>query len=112
MTSGTLGWNTRPRTMPMRSAAIPIMYVRSSASLGPNLLGEVDVSDRTGGQRQAVAGAHVHHDAVAGLEQPEALQTGTAVEDILHRVRRPDRLNDVRAADRLIVDQDAAACLA
>src|SRR5882762_1068112 len=108
MTSGTLGWNTRPTTIPMTSAAIPIICVRS---LRPNLLGEVDISNRTGRQRQAVACADVDPDAVAGLQQPESLQAGAAVEHIPLRVRRSDPENHIWAADRLIVDQDAAARL-
>src|SRR5262245_54826157 len=92
----------------MTSAAIPIICVRS---LRPNLLGEVDISNRTGGQRQAVAGADIDPDAVADLQQPESLQAGAAVEHVLHGVRWSDGENDVWAADRLIVDQDAATRL-
>src|SRR5882757_1317115 len=94
--------------MPMTSAAIPIICVRS---LRPNLLGEGDISNRAGRQRQAVACADAEPDAVAGLQQPESLQTCAAVENLLHSVRRSDRENDVWAADRLIVDQDAASRL-
>src|ERR1700694_2234448 len=108
MASGTPGWNTRPNTMPMTSAAIPIIDVRS---LGPNPLGEVDISNRTGGQGQAFAGADAHSHPVRGLQQPQALQAGTAVKHVRHGVRRSDRENDIGAADRLIVDQDAAARL-
>src|SRR5437773_11468498 len=92
----------------MTSAAIPIICVRS---LRPNLLAEVDISNRTGRQRQAVACADTEADAVAGLQQPKSLQAGAAVEHFVHGVRRSDRENDVWAADRLIVDQDAAARL-
>src|ERR1700730_8783783 len=94
--------------MPTTSGAIPIICVRS---LRPNLLGEVDISNRTGRQRQAVACADAEPDAVAGLQQPKSLQACAAVEYFLHSVRRADPEDDVWAVDRLIVDQDSAACL-
>jgi hypothetical protein len=41
--------------------------------LGPNLLGELDISDRSGGKRESVGEVHGDDDTVGGLEQPEAL---------------------------------------
>src|ERR1700676_7493 len=124
MTSGTLGWNTRPSTMPTTSAAIPIMPARSPSapvpggspsagllSLGPNLFGELDIPYRSGGQGQTVAGVDAHADTVGGLQQPKTVQTGAAVEVVLHRVRRPDREDRVGAGGGVVVDQDRSAGL-
>src|SRR6185312_17445385 len=100
--SGTLGWKNKPSTMPIATAAIPIMlsgFFRSSAresaapgflSRGPNLFGELDVPDRSGGQRQTVGHVHAHADAVGSLQQPEAVQAGAVFERVSHSVRRPD----------------------
>src|ERR1700724_76379 len=123
MTSGTAGWKTRPSTMPTTSAAIPIMPGLPSAflrgrcvwrgvvSMGPNLFGELDIPDRSGGQRQAVGDVHGDDDTVRGLQQPKALQAGAVVEDVLHRVRRPDRQDLVGAAGGAVVDEDRRALL-
>src|ERR1700747_3299730 len=117
-TSGTAGWKTNPSTMPTASAAIPIMrgcrsaFVRGGSvsrglfSLGPNLFGELDFPDRTGGQRKTVGEVHGDADAVGDLQQPKALQSGAVVEDVPHRVRWPDREDRVRAAGGVVVDQD------
>src|ERR1700727_3597705 len=107
--SGTAGWKTRPSTMPSASAAIPIMrrfpsacppagaVLRGLFSLGPNLFGELDFPDRSGGQRQTVGDVHRDADTVGGLQQPKTLQSGAVVEDVAHRVRRPDHEGRVGA---------------
>src|SRR5437016_4749839 len=110
MASGTLGWKTKPSTMPIASAAIPIMPVgfpsaippagihpegihperslsRRLLSLGPNLFGELDIPDRSGGDGDAVGDVHVDADRVGDLQQPEPVQTGAVVEHVAHRVR-------------------------
>src|ERR1700744_6187858 len=110
MASGTLGWKTKPSAMPMTSAAIPIM-LRRLLSLGPNLLGELDIPDRAGRQRKAVGNVDGDADAVGDLQQPQTLQTGAVVEGVSHRVRRPDGKYRVGAAGGVVVDQDRATGL-
>src|ERR1700755_1983296 len=94
--------------MPTTSAAIPIIGFRS---FRPNLLVEFDLSYRAGGERQVVGYADVHHHPVGRLQDPQALQTGTLTEGIVHPVRRPDGPHDGGVGDRLVVDEEPAACL-
>src|SRR6185369_4359479 len=104
MASGTLGWNTSPNTIPTTSAAMPIIWVRSPPvrSRAANLFGEVHIPHRAGGQRELVGGADGDADAVGGLQQPQPLQAGAAIEDVRHRVRRPHRIDDIRTGDRAV----------
>src|SRR5262249_10168470 len=123
MTSGTAGWKTKPSTMPTASAAIPILrgfpsasppggsVLRGLFSLGPNLFGELDLPDRSGRQRETVGDVYGDADAIGDLEQPETLQSRAVVEDVSHRVRRPDREDPVRATGGVVIDQDRSAGL-
>src|SRR6202051_3735337 len=131
MTSGTAGWKNKPSTMPIASAAMPIMrgfpsafpspesafFLGSSASpklfsLGPNLFGEFDIPDCPGRQRQTVGDVHGDTDTVGELQQPEPLQSGAVVEDVSHCVWRSDREDLVGAAGGVVVDQDRSPGLA
>src|ERR1700759_4732552 len=92
ITSGTLGWNTRPKAMPTTSATIPIMKVPSLQlrSRGPNLLGEVEVSSRATRHDDVGALRHGDTNRVGGLEQANALHARTGVERLPHPVRWAD----------------------
>src|SRR6202453_2639200 len=107
--------------MPTASAAIPIMLGFPSAcspsrsvsagvlSLVPNLLGDPDIPERAGRQRQTVGDVDGDADTVGDLQQPKTLQAGAVVEDVAHRVRRTARGDDIGAAGRVVVDQDCGA---
>src|ERR1700759_116680 len=96
MASGTRGGKTKPNTMPMASAAIPIMLPKPVSS-GPNLRGELDIPDRAGRQRQAVGNVDGDAAAAGDLQQPQPLQTRAVVEDVAHCVRRTHRQDRVGA---------------
>src|SRR5215217_2724690 len=110
MNSGTLGWKTTPSTMPTTRATMPI--TSGCLSIRPNLFGEVDVPDGSGGQHQTVTGGDVDAYAVRRFQQPQALQPCAAVERVAHRVRRTYGEDDIGAGYRLVVDENAAAGLA
>src|ERR1700753_2758220 len=115
MTSGTLGWKITPSTMPITSAAMPIMPdgLLSSLPLRPDLLGVLDIPARSGGEGQtAVGDGHADEDAIGRLQQPEAVHAAAAVERVPHGVRRADRDDLVGAAGGGVVDQDRTPGLA
>lgn len=88
-----------------------VSYSPGLLSLGPNLFGELDIPGRTGRQCQTVADVHTDADTVGGLQQPQAVQPGAAIEDVLHGMWRPDRQDGVGTTRGIIVDQDCSAGL-
>src|ERR1700686_1615352 len=107
---------------PLRASAHRCCFLFAQALIGavsssrkrssvPNWLRVLHLSPTPGGYCQRIVRVDGGGHAGGRLEQPHALKPWAALERVLHRMRRADRVDHVRAADRLIVNENRAARL-